>query len=236
MENAAADSMTARVLLVALVLGVVLAPWTVALSDPAALIAPYLRTRDDKAVGQVLAHAIGDGPRPSAAPTPYDGVSVMLLPESPDLQAELDAIRAHARDSLKHYMDATSDVTDARQEYERTLLAAGGGELIRGEVSDATGLARLGDVPEGSWLLLAWRSHWQPAKPPKLRKEDTAAFREITVAGSYSIITYWLMPVSVRAGTVTEVELNDRNVWMTGVREDVRRIEGTPKKGSKKQR
>ena len=113
--------MTARGPMVALALLLGLAPWTCAEPDPAGFIHAYLRARDAKSVGEIAGRAIGDGARPTAPPTPYEGVSVLLLPASSELQAELDAIKAHARDSLKQYMDVTADLTEAREMYERTL-------------------------------------------------------------------------------------------------------------------
>ena len=211
---------------------------SLAAAEPGALVASYLRARDDGAVGEVAGQAQGDPKRPSAPPVPYEGVSVMLLPRLPDLEAELGEIKAHLRDSLKSYMEGTTDVTETRAAFERTLLAAGGGELIRGEVSDARGLLRFAEVPAGDWLLLAWRVEPHPGKPPKLRLEDTSAFREIPVSRGYATVAYWLMPVAVRPGETTAVDLNDRNVWLTGIREHLHVIEGTPRKkaGSSKHR
>jgi hypothetical protein len=200
-----------------------------AVPDPIALVAPYLHARDSHSVGAVVGRATGDAPRPSAAPLPYEGVSVMLLPNAPEVAAELDGIRAHARDSLPRYMEVTADVTDCLAAYERALLTAGGGELIRGEVSDARGLVRLDEIPAGKWLLLAWRTQSHPGKSPKIRREDTAAFHELTVSSGHSVVTYWVMPVVVQAGQTTEFDLNDRNVWLNGVRIETRQVEGGPK-------
>jgi hypothetical protein len=200
--------------------------------DVTAFVAPYLRARDERAVGEVLGRTLGDPARPTAPPVPYEGVSVMLLPQSPDFESEVAAIKAHLRDSLKTYMGAPAEVTEARTAYERALLGVGGGELIRGEVSDAQGQIRLAEVPAGAWLLLAWREVPHPAKPPKLRPGDASAFREIPVSAGYSTVTYWFRPLEVRAGETTSVDLNDRNVWLTGIREEIRVIEGTPKKKS----
>ena len=229
-------SAAARLWLVGLGLMALSPTASATVQDPNALIAPYLKARDDQAVGEIVGHARGDPARPSEAPVPYEGVSVMLLPHSPGLEAELVAIKAHFRDSLTRYMDATADVTEARAGYEHALLAAGGGELIRGEVSDARGVVRLAQMPAGEWMLLAWRVQWHPAKTPKLKREDTTAFSDVTQSTGHSIVTYWLMRLSVRPRETTEVELNDRNVWLTGVRQDVRVIEGAPKAGSRRRR
>ena len=50
------------------------------------------------------------------------------------------------------------------------------------------------------------------------------------MSAGYSTVSYWLMPLAVRPGETTPVNLNDRNVWLTGIREDLRVIEGAPKK------
>jgi hypothetical protein len=197
--------------------------------DLTGLVAPYLRARDDRAVGDVQGHTLGDPARPTAAPVPYDGVSVMLLPRSPDFEGQLTAIKAHLRDSLNTYMGATAEVTQARTAFERDLLAAGAGELIRGEVSNAQGDVRLSGVPAGNWLLLAWRDVAYPGKAPKLKGSDATGFRNVPMEAGYSVVTYWLMPLTVRAGESTPVDLNDRNVWLTGIHEDIRIIEGRPK-------
>jgi len=200
--------------------------------DLTELVAPYLRARDERTVGEVQGRSLGDPARPTAPPVPYDGVSVMLFPRSPDFEGQLATIKAHLRDSLNTYMGATAEVTEARMAYERDLLAAGGGELIRGEVSNAQGDVRLSGVPAGDWLLLAWRDVAHPGKVPKLRESDKTGFRNVPVEVGYSTVTYWLMPLTVRAGESTPVDLNDRNVWLTGIHEDIRTIEGGAKKNT----
>lgn len=210
--------------------------WPAAAQDPTTLLAPYLRARDDRIVGEVAGQVVGDPPRPTGAPLPHEGVSVMLLPYSADLRATLDAIKLHFRDSLKNYMEATAEVTRARAAYERELLAGGGGELIRGEVSDARGQFRLAEVPAGEWLLLGWRTQAHPGKAAKLRKDDASTFRDIPVSTGYSTVSYWLMRLAVRPGEAAAVDLNDRNVWLTGIRDDAHLIEGIPRAAGPKKR
>ena len=104
---------------------------------------------------------------------------MLLLPYSIGFDSELDEIKAHFRDSLRNYMGAAADVVSARTAYESGLLWAGGGELIRGEVSDAQGLVRLTGVPAGEWVLLAWREEALPGKAPKPKRQETKGFRDI---------------------------------------------------------
>jgi hypothetical protein len=205
-----------------LLLPIFLTPWgwpTVSASDMRDLVAPYLRARDEERVGEVVGKILGDPPRPSAPPVPYEGVSVLLLPRSFAFDSELDEIKAHFRDSLRHYMGAAGDVAAGRTAYERALLWAGGGELIRGEVSDASGLVRLTSVPAGEWSLLAWRQETIPAKGSRPRSRETKGFRDLPMSAGHSVIRYWWTRLEVKPGETTMVELNDRNVWMAAVQE-----------------
>ncbi len=223
-------SMTDGLRLLSLGLAVLVGPWPGAAEDMKELIAPYLRARDDHAVGEVAGHAYGDAPRPSAPAVPYEGVSVLLLPYSAGLESDLDGVKEHLRDSLGKYMQAGADVTSARTAHESALLWAGGGELIRGEVSDDQGRVRLGGLPIGEWLLLAWREETKQGRAPRLRPQETRGFRDIPMSTGHSVVSYWLMRLQVRTGETTSVDFNDRNVWMTAVREDLHPMQGTSRK------
>lgn len=222
-------SVTAGLLLV-MGVGALVAALPAAAEDMKELVAPYLRARDAHAAGQVAGHAYGDPPRPSAPAVPYEGVSVLLLPDSEGLESELDGIKEHLRDSLRNYMAAAADVTAARTAYERALLWVGGGELVRGEVSNAAGLVTLAEVPVGEWLLLAWREEAHPAKFPRVRPKDITGFRDMPMRAGYALVSYWRMRFQIRAGETTSVDFNDRNVWITAVREDLYLSQGAPKK------
>lgn len=189
--------------------------------DMTDLVAPYLRARDEHRTGEVVGHAAGDPTRPNAPAIAYEGVSALLLPYSPALESELDDIKDHLRDSLRNYMGAAADVISARTAYESALLWAGGGELIRGEVSDARGVVRLTGVPAGEWLLLAWREEAHPGKAPKPRVQETRGFRDIPASAGHSVVSYWWMRLQVRAGETTSVSLNDRNVWIAAISENL---------------
>ena len=223
-------SVSDGLLLLSLGLAVLVGAGPGAAEDMKELIAPYLRARDGHAVGEVAGHAYGDAPRPSAPAVPYAEVSVLLLPYSAGLESELDSVKEHLRDSLGNYMRAGADVTSARTAHESALLWAGGGELIRGEVSDGQGLVRLGGLPIGEWLLLAWREEAHQGRASRLRPQETRGFREVPMSTGHSVVSYWLMRLQVRAGETTSVDFNDRNVWMTAVREDLHLMQGTSRK------
>lgn len=200
-----------------------------AAQDLGALAAPYLRARDDRTMGEVAGRAYAEPIRPNSPPVPYDSVSVLLLPYSAGLEAQLETVKAHFRDSLRTVAEATAQITAVRAAYERGLLAAGGGELIRGEVSDAKGQLRFREVPAGEWLLFASReTAWHPGKAAKMKRGDASQFLDVPVPAGRSTVTYWWMRLSVRAGESTAVSLNDRNVWLVGVREDMRAPDQPP--------
>src|SRR5215831_8115934 len=190
------------------------------------LVAPYLRARDDRVVGEVVGRAYRDAARPTAPVIPLEGVSVMLLPYSPSVESEIDDIKEHLRDSLKHYMGAAANIDAARDNYESDLVWVGGGELVRGEVSNAQGLVTFAAVPAGEWVLLAWREEVRPGKPPKLRAQETRGFRDIPVSVGHSVVTYWWMRIRVTSGETTTVEFNDRNVWVAAIHEHFQMMHG----------
>jgi len=204
--------------------------------EMAGTVAPYLQARDDHAVGEVVGRAYRDPTRPSLPAIPLDGVSVMLLPYSPRVESELDEIKDHLRDSLKHYMSAAADIDSVRTAYESDLVWVGGGELVRGDVSNAQGLVRLIGVPAGEWVLLAWREEARPGKVPKLRAQETKGFRDIPVSVGHSIVTYWWMRIPVRAGETTSVDLNDRNVRIAAVQEHLQLMQGSSNPPTRRRR
>lgn len=189
-------------------------------ADLAALVAAYLKTDGEQARGVVAARAYAEPTRPTAAPAPQPDVSVVLLPYSAPLEAELDAVKAGLRDSVDAYARAVGRVESARVDYARALVAAGGGALVRNAVTDAQGGVRLGDVPAGDWLLLAWREGGHTAKRFKLRDEDAKRYPQIPTNVTYSIVTYWRSRITVRPAQTVEVAMTDRNAWMTAARQE----------------
>jgi hypothetical protein len=190
--------------------------------DPEAVrsvVAPYLQARARGAVGAVAGGASEDPRSPTAQVQPVAGVSVMLLPRSPDFDARLDELKASARDSMWAYAESGERLGDLRADYERALAMAGGGELVRGEVTDAEGRFRFGEVPVGQWVLIAWHEIPHARAGRKIKKGDAGTFRGNVERTGYVAVTYWRLGVEVRAGEPVTVSLNDRNGWFTAVRE-----------------
>ena len=189
-------------------------------ADISAMTAPYMAARERKAVGVVVGRAYEEARRTGEEPKPYAGVSVLLLPDAGGLERELAAIKAGRRESPERFLEADPKVRAARASHERALIEAGAGALIKGEMTDEGGLFRLLDVPEGTWILLAWQETASRQKKPPPSRNDTARYPDRTeVVGSFTVI-YWLVPIEVRAGEETQVRLHDRNVWLTAIRED----------------
>jgi hypothetical protein len=188
--------------------------------DLAELVRAYLKTGAEQAPGAVAARAYVEPTHRSAAPAPQPDVSVVLLPYSPALEVELDAVKAGLRDSVDAYTRAVGRIETARVDYERALLAAGGGALVRSEITDAQGGARVADVPAGEWLVLAWREAGHTAKRFKLRDQDAKRYPHVPSNVTYSLVTYWRMRVTVKPAETVEIAMSDRNAWMTGPRQE----------------
>jgi hypothetical protein len=184
------------------------------------LVAPYLEAKEQKALGTVAASAFADPPRPSGSPVPQASVSVMVLPASAGFQSELDAAKAGLRESIDAYVQTVSRIETARTDYERALLDAGAGELVRSGQTDAQGALRLEDLPAGDWIVLAWREGGHLTKKFRLRETESSKFPHVPSSVTYSVVTFWRMRVAVRPGEATEVALTDRNVWLSAGRQE----------------
>jgi len=185
----------------------------------------YLQARDHGLTGVVTGEAFADPTQPSGPTTPYGDVSVMLLPAVPDFEAELDQIRAGLRENERAYLGAAERLRESREGLERNLAFSGGGELVLGEVTDAGGRFRFAGVPTGAWILLAWRDDPHPQAARRARAKGIGDFVGLTQTRGFTAVTLWRLPIDVRPGEQATVRLNDRNVWLTLVREDKRTLE-----------
>jgi hypothetical protein len=188
--------------------------------DLADRVGPYLKAGAEQAPGVVAVRAYVEPTRPTGPPAPQPDISVVLLPYSPTFEAELDAVKAGLRDSVDGYARAVTRIEAARVGYERALLAAGGGALVRSAVTDARGGARIGDLPAGEWLVLAWQEAGHTAKRFKLREQDAKRYPHVPSKVTYSIVTYWRVRVAVKPGETIEIAMSDRNVWMAAPRQE----------------
>lgn len=196
-----------------------------AVKDLAALVEPYQKANSEQALGIVTAKAFVEPSRGGAESTPQTAVSLVLLPYSAAFEADLDAVKAGLRDSVDSYTRAVGVIEAARVDYEKGLVAAGAGELVRNEATDARGVAEVAGLPAGEWVLLAWREGGHQSKQHKVRDLDAKRYPDIPSTVTYSMVTYWRSRVRVQKGETAEVFLSDRNIWMTAPRQEG----GTPK-------
>jgi len=201
-----------------LLVGATSAAWA---GDVAALVAPLLAARERGSLGSVEGRAFAEG-RPGGEATPYPSVSVLLLPRSAAFEAELEAIKTHSRDSPDAYIEAEPKVSAARLAFERALIDTGAGQLIFGESSDGAGAFRFQGVPEGAWMLLAWRETPHAKRPPAPTRKEAERYKTRPQVFGQTTVVYWWRPVTVKAGEEAAARLHDRNEWLTGVREDRR--------------
>jgi len=188
--------------------------------DVGALVDALFKARNDRALGIVTARVYAEPSRPGAGPAPQASVLIHLVPYSAAFEANLDAVRTGLRDSLGGYTRAVSLVEESRVDFERALVAAGGGALVRSEVTDADGAVRLADIPAGDWLMLAWRESGHLTKRFKRSEQDLKRYPDVPTTITYSMVTHWRVRVTVLPGEGAEVAMNDRNVWMTAPREE----------------
>jgi hypothetical protein len=202
--------------------------------DPGEVVAPLLHARDAGAVGEVRCQAWAEPARPGGAPLPDRSVSIMLLPYSAEIEAQLDAIKSGQRDSLREFADAAGRIEATRTNYESALRFAGGGELIRGDVTDEQGRIRLTGLPAGDWLLLAWKDLGHSTKRYRLQRGETGKYPDVPTSVDYSMVTYWRLRITVRAKEASETTLTDRNVWITALKEERRFPEQAAPKGPRR--
>jgi hypothetical protein len=206
--------------------------------DVRGLVEPLLRAHDDRAVGAVVARAYVEPTRPGAGPAPQPSVLIHLVPYSTAFDAELDAVKAGLRDSLEAYAGAVSRIEGSRVDYERALVAAGGGTLVRTGITDSEGVIRLAEVPAGEWLALAWREGGHFTKRTRVSDKDAEHYPDLPTTTTYSMVTYWRARVKVSPREAAQVALSDRNVWMTAPRHEAAapRRPRSPETGVKKRR
>jgi hypothetical protein len=211
-----------RVTASALILLLIALPGVAPAGDVTSLVAPLQASRERGSFGTVGGRAYEEGKRGGAEATPYASVSVLLLPRSPEFDAELEAIKSRFRDSHDAYVEAEPKVSAARLAFEQALIGTGAGQLILGEASDGAGAFRFQRVPEGAWTLLAWRETPHAKRPPPVKRSEAQRYRTRSQVFGHTTVVFWWMPVTVKAGEEVTVRLHDRNEWMTGIREDRR--------------
>jgi hypothetical protein len=158
--------------------------------------------------------------KPNGNDVPMPHAVVVVLPRSEALMRRLDELRGRARDSMSAYREAATQMRRARESYEREVWQAGAPDLVQSTAVDAKGRFVIGDLPAGRWLVWATNADFVDSRAPKIAQRDRERFRLPPRLVGYYAERAWLREVDTAPGSVTTVELNDRNVWFAGVVED----------------
>lgn len=180
----------------------------------------YHEARRAGALGVVTGRVAAEPRTLRVPPRPFVGATVTLLPHSKVLAGRLEQLKEGSRESSTAFTEAAPAMRKARETYERELLQAGAPDLASMVLVDQEGRFRIGDVPAGSWMLIAW--HATPvevsASKPRTRQRDL--YQRHSVLRGYQAVTVWLRELTVTAGETSTVDLTDRNGWFRGVVEE----------------
>lgn len=189
--------------------------------DLGAFLAPYRAATERGQAGTLRGMAFTEPRKPQEAATPLAGVAVVVLPPSPRLLGDLEAVKAHARDSAKNYLGAVGEVRKIKNAYELALWRARSWDLVFTAMTDEGGRFELPRVPAGAWVLLGWHEQLHQKAPRKIPPRDArGGFLLEPLPSGYRAVTYWLIKLTVAAGEGVGVELHDRNPWLTAVAEE----------------
>ena len=188
-------------------------------------VEPYREARRAGAIGAVAGRVSAE-PRTLRVPgRPFVGTTVTLLPRSEALLARLERLKEGSRESSTAFTAAAPAMRKAREGYERELLAAGAPDLTPMVQVDPDGTFKIGEVPAGAWVLVAWYSAPVDVSvsKPKTRQKDL--YQPQPLIQGYQAVTVWVRELTVAGGATEKVELTDRNGWFRGVVEE--RVLGT---------
>ena len=189
--------------------------------DAGVFLEPYRSAIERGQFGTLRGEAFVEPRKRQEAATPLAGVTIVVLPPSPRLLADLEAVKAHARDSAGHYLEAAGQVRKIKEAYELALYQVGAGDLVFTAVTDEGGRFELPRLPAGEWLLLGRHELLHAKAPRKIPPRDArGVFILEPPPSGYRAVTYWLVKRPVEAGEEVSVELHDRNSWLTGVTEE----------------
>lgn len=184
-------------------------------------VGAYAASNERAAFGAVSGRASALARKPSEPDPPLAGVDVVLVPRSAALVSRLEEIKRLARASAEDYVDAVPEVQKAEQGLEARLKLQGAGHLVRRVKTTEDGTFTVADLPSGDWLLIASRSvsvtkHPRPPKPTTSRREKFDPPSQLT---GYASVSIWIEELRLSPGKTEQVELTDRNAWLSGIAE-----------------
>ena len=158
--------------------------------------------------------------KPNSDDLPFVHAAVVVLPRSDALLRRFEELRAQSRESVAAYKDAATQMRQARERYERQIWEAGNPDLVRSTTVDDQGRFRMDDLPAGRWMIWVTHSDFMSTRSPKPIGRERERFRLPPRLVGYYSERAWLREVDATAGREETVELNDRNVWFSGVVEE----------------
>jgi hypothetical protein len=171
-------------------------------------------------LGTIAGRAWEERRRPDGRDVPLAGTSVVVFPPSPALLERLEGLKRHARDSATTYRLAATEIRKARERHEQLLWQAGAADLVRATAVDAEGRFTFDAVPEGPWMLVAWRATVIDTPSAPVSRRDRSTFVLRPRVHGYQAVSVWMRRFEVRAGGAIAVDLTDRNAWFSGVVEE----------------
>ena len=180
----------------------------------------YRDARRAGAIGAVAGRVVAE-PRTLRAPgLPFTGATVALLPRSDTLLARLEQLKESSRESAGSFAGAVPAMRRARDAYERELWELGAPDLVTTAAVEADGAFRLGDVPAGAWIAIAWHSTTTEISGPKVQSRERGKYRTQPRMSGFQSVTIWIRTVTVAGGETVTLDLSDRNAWFRGVIEE----------------
>ena len=181
---------------------------------------PFRESRRSGALGAVSGRVYTDSRAPRGPVRPMTGTTVTLLPRSAGLLAKLDRLKGQARESSTAFTAAAPAMRKAKEDYERELLHAGAPDLAPMVLVDQDGGFKIEEVPAGTWMLLAWHSVAADVSTTKTKARERNRYLPQPRLHGFQSVTVWLREVPVGRGSISTVDLTDRNAWFDGVIEE----------------
>jgi hypothetical protein len=157
--------------------------------------------------------------------TPLAGVEVRIFPFLPQVRADLEDIRRHARDSGPGYDTAVARLRQRLDTHAADLQAAPGASerpLVRQQLTNAAGLFVFDAVPAGEWLVVALRltEYTTAARVPRESRRNDPTGRDATFLprpqGAAREAEVWVERIRVPPDERVRLWLTERSRFMVG--------------------
>jgi len=199
-----------------------------ALGAPAPTVESYRLAANRHEVGGVDVRAFTERRAVGSPDLPLPGAAIVLMPFSDSFVTELERIKGQSRESLRTYRAAALELRRREEAYERAVWEAGAADLVLSALVGPDGRASFGEVAAGPWLLWGRHQVWNPVAGKRPKRQEKELFALAPRLVGFWAVRYWMIPVTVRAGAVSAVELTDRDVWFSGVIEETMRQDIVP--------